>query len=233
MNGRTHTEFMSTIALIPARGGSKGIKRKNIKTFYSKPLIYWSIKIAQESEYIDRVIVSTEDKEIANVAKEFSAEVPFFRPKIFSKDDSPGIESVLHAIEMLPECKDILLMQPTSPIRKLEDIEGIFKLRAKYNSSSAVSITKNTKHSDLFFKLEINSKITPISGNFDIKPRQQYSDNYILNGSLYLSTTESILKNKSLITQDTLGYIMDPRYSVDIDTPFDWEIAEYIKSTLK
>ena len=124
-------------------------------------------------------------------------------------------------------------MQPTSPIRKLEDIEGIFKLRAKYNSSSAVSITKNTKHTDLFFKLEINSKITPISGNFNIKPRQQYSDNYILNGSLYLSTTESILKNKSLITQDTLGYIMDPRYSVDIDTPFDWEIAEYIKSTLK
>ena len=187
-------------------------------------------KIAQDSKYIDRVIVSTEDKEIAKLAKEFQL-VPFLRPKIYS-DDSPGIEPVLHAIRKLPECKDLLLMQPTSPIRKLEDIEGIFKLRAKYKSSSAVSITKNTKHSDLLFKMENNSRIIPMSSAFDIKPRQKYADNYILNGSLYLSTTESILKNKSLITQDTLGYVMDPKYSVDIDTPFDWEIAEYIKSTL-
>ena len=124
-------------------------------------------------------------------------------------------------------------MQPTSPIRKLEDIEGIFKLRAKYKSNSAVSITKNTKHSDLFFKMGSNSQIIPLSRNLQIKPRQKYEEDYVLNGSLYLSNAESILKNKSLITQDTLGYIMNPKYSVDIDTHFDWEIAEYIMSTLK
>ena len=224
---------MSTIALIPARGGSKGIKRKNLKIFCSKPLIYWSILIAQKSKYIDRVIVSTEDQEIAKVAKEFSAEVPFLRPELFSRDDSPGIEPVLHAIENLPECDDLLLLQPTSPIRKLEHIEGIFKLRSKNKSSSAVSVTKASKHIDLFFEMDSNSKIIPISKNYNIKPRQKYNVNYTLNGSMYLSSRSSILKNKSLITHDTLGYIMEQKYSVDIDTPFDWEIAEYINSTLQ
>ena len=109
---------MKSIALIPARGGSKGILRKNIKLFNSKPLIYWSIQAALKSDYIDRVIVSTEDKEIAEIAKSYSAEVPFLRPKELAKDDSPGIDPVFHALEMLPEVEDLILLQPTSPLRQ-------------------------------------------------------------------------------------------------------------------
>ena len=111
---------MSTIALIPARGGSKGIPRKNIKLFNSKPLIYWSIKAALESDFIDRVIVSTEDQEIAEIAKTYYAEVPFLRPKELSLDESLGIEPVLHALEELPEVHDLLLLQPTSPLKKIK-----------------------------------------------------------------------------------------------------------------
>ena len=224
---------MTTIALIPARGGSKGIKRKNLKIFYGKPLIYWSIEIAKKSKYIDRVIVSTEDHEIAKAAKEMSAEVPFLRPDIYARDDSPGIEPVLHALNNLPDCHDLLLLQPTSPIRKLEDIEGVFKLRKEYKTSSVVSVNKSLKNINLFFKLDKNLNIHPISNNYNILPRQAYEEIFTLNGSLYLSSRESILKNKSLITPETLGYIMKQKYSVDIDTPFDWEIAEYIMSTLR
>ena len=92
---------MKNIALIPARGGSKGIVRKNIKLFNSKPLIYWTIKTALESKYIDRVIVSTEDDEIADIARSFSAEVPFKRPNELAEDSSRGIDTVLHALNNL------------------------------------------------------------------------------------------------------------------------------------
>ena len=92
---------MTSLGLIPARGGSKGIPRKNIKLFNNKPLIYWSIKTALESAYIDKVVVSTDDEEIADIARSLSAEVPFFRPRELSEDNSLGIDTVLHALENL------------------------------------------------------------------------------------------------------------------------------------
>ena len=219
---------MSCIALIPARGGSKGIPRKNIKPFNSKPLIYWSIKIALESNKVDRVIVSTEDEEIADLARSFSAEVPFMRPKKYAMDSSSGLEPVMHALDKIPNIKDVLLLQPTSPLRRLEDIEGIFDQRSKFNSHSAVSITQSKKPYDLFFQLDNNMKLSSSLESFNIKPRQEYQGNFYLNGSLYLSTKESILKNKSLITPYTVGYIMPEKYSIDIDTSFDWIIAEFL-----
>ncbi len=221
---------MTTAALIPARGGSKGIKRKNIKNFCGKPLIYWSIRIALESELIDRVIVSTEDFEIAEIAKSFSAEIPFIRPSELSKDDVSGIAPVLHALENLPEIDDLILLQPTSPLRRLKDIEDIFQKRLKFQSDSAVSITKSTKNMDIFFQLSRENKLISLSNNVNIKPRQLYPDNYILNGSMYLSTRESIMNNRSLITDRTVGYKMPAEYSIDIDSYFDWEIAEYLMS---
>ena len=119
---------MSTIALIPARGGSKGIPRKNIKLFNSKPLIFWTIKAAIESKFVDRVIVSTDDEEIADISKSFSAEVPFLRPKELAQDHSSGIDPVIHAINNLQDVKDILLLQPTSPLRRTKDIDEILQI---------------------------------------------------------------------------------------------------------
>ena len=224
---------MTTIALIPARGGSKGVPRKNIKYFCGKPLIYWSIKLAQESKYIDRVIVSTEDIEIAEIAKDCMAEVPFLRPKQLSLDESLGIDPVIHALEQLPDASDLLLLQPTSPLRRLKDIDGIFKIRSKSNSESAVSICSSGKPLDLFYKINEDHRISSLTNNNNIKPRQFYTDNYILNGALYLSTRESILKHHSLINKDTVGYIMPVQFSIDIDTPLDWKIAEFLMSQLE
>lgn len=223
---------MSTVALIPARGGSKGIPRKNIKNFCSKPLIFWSIKIALESRFIDRVIVSTEDEEIANIAKSFSAEVPFLRPSELARDNTPGIDPVIHALNLIPEIDDLLLLQPTSPIRNQSDIEGIFRIRDEFNSDSSVSITLASKPHCLHHELNSKNKLIPISSS-KIKIRQDFANEYVLNGSMYLSTRESILQNKSLITAKTIGYKMSPYYSIDIDTYFDWEIAEFIMKKLK
>ncbi len=217
---------MTTIALIPARGGSKGIPRKNIKLFNSKPLIYWSIKAALNSRFIDRVIVSTEDKEIAEIASSYSAEVPFMRPANFSRDDSSGIDPVIHALEELPNVNNVLLMQPTSPLRKTEHIDQIFKLRSDFNSDSAVSVCLAKKN--IAFKINSKNKIIPENNNFKLLPRQKYNDLYNLNGALYLSTRESIMQNKSFFSPSTLGYIMPEDASIDIDTPLDWELAEYI-----
>ena len=221
---------MENIALIPARGGSKGILRKNIKLFNSKPLIYWTIKAALESEYIDRVIVSTEDEEIAEISRSFSAEVPFKRPSALAEDTTKGIETVLHALENLSNINNVLLLQPTSPLRKTLHIKEIFEIRSKYKSDSAVSITPARKNIDLYFNVDSKNRMKPYSEDLQFRPRQEYPKSYILNGALYLSTAKSILKNKSFISSSTIGYIMPEEYSIDIDNQLDWDIAEFLMS---
>lgn len=223
---------MSSIALIPARGGSKGIPRKNIKLFNSKPLIFWSIKAAIESDFVDRVIVSTDDEEIAEIAKSLSAEVPFLRPKELAQDNSSTIDTVIHALNNLQNVNDILLLQPTSPLRRTKDINKIFQLRTKKNKSSAVSISDSGKNIDLFFAMDSQNMIHPISNNFKLMPRQKYKRLYNVNGALYLSTRDSFIKNLSFFTSKTLGYIMPDKYSIDIDTQLDWDFAEFLMKKL-
>ena len=223
---------MKKIALIPARGGSKGIQRKNIKFFNNKPLIYWTIKTALESNYIDRVIVSTEDEEIADIARSFSAEVPFMRPSSLAEDYSASIDVVLHAIQNISDVSDVLLLQPTSPLRRKYDIDQIFEIRSKFESDSAVSISLSKEHIELYFKLDSGNKLNPLNSHLKLAPRQEYEKYYTLNGALYLSTLESLLGNKSFISPNTIGYVMPPEYSIDIDTKLDWEIAELFMSKL-
>ena len=167
---------MDRIALIPARGGSKGIVRKNIKLFNSKPLIYWSILTASRSNNVDRIIVSTDDEEIAAIAESFSRS-SLLRPKEFAKDDSPGIDPVLHALENISNVQDLILLQPTSPLRKEFHIDDIFKLRKKCNVESAVSISLSRKHIDLFFRMNSKLQIQPfliISKNYQGKNMKIY-----------------------------------------------------------
>ena len=133
------------IGLIPARGGSKGIKRKNIKEIFGKPLIAWTIRQAIETKSLDKVIVSTDDEEIANISVDFGAEVPFIRPKTISLDDSPGILNVLNLLEEIPETRKILYLQPTSPLREIEDIINIIELQNKHDAESCISISKAPK----------------------------------------------------------------------------------------
>ena len=145
---------MTLLALIPARGGSKGIKRKNIKLFCGKPLLEWTVQAALSSPSVDKVVVSTDDLEIADLAANLGAEVPFLRPSELAMDSSPGIAPVLHSLEVLPSITDIILLQPTSPFRTVDDIEGIIEFREKYHRDAAVSVCSSIKHPTWMFYMK-------------------------------------------------------------------------------
>jgi len=219
---------VTLLALIPARGGSKGIPRKNIRPFCGKPLLYWTIEAALAAACVDQVVVSTEDPEIAEVAKAAGAEVPFLRPSELAADATPGIAPVLHALEQLPQVSDVLLLQPTSPLRVSADINAIVATRDQAKSESAVSLTFSGKHPAWMYELNDLQILEPFLKLNDAHCRQQLSNAYVLNGALYLASRDFLLREEAFISPDTVGYVMPSERSVDIDTPLDWQWAEFL-----
>ena len=221
---------MTLLALIPARGGSKGIPRKNIRLFCGKPLLYWTIDAALASVCVDHVVVSTEDPEIAQLAKDGGAEVPFLRPPELATDVASGIAPVLHALDQFPNVTDVLLLQPTSPLRTSSDIEAIVALRQQAKSESAVSLTNNTKHPAWMYHLNDFQQLKSVMQVDADDCRQQLPTVYVLNGAMYLATRSMLVRSRSFIDQWTVGYLMPADRSVDIDTPYDWKWAEFLMS---
>lgn len=219
---------MTLLALIPARGGSKGIPLKNIRPLCGKPLLQWSIDAALEAACVDRVVVSTDDPEIADVAKAGGADVPFLRPAELATDAAPGIAPVLHALEQLPQFTDLLLLQPTSPLRTSADIEAIVALRRRAGRESAVSLTPSPKHPAWMYCLSQDQRLKPLLQLDESHCRQQLPLAYVLNGALYLASRAFLLKEQKFIREDTLGYVMPAERSVDIDTSLDWRWAEFL-----
>lgn len=219
---------MTLLALIPARGGSKGIPRKNIRPFCGKPLLQWSIDAALASACVDQVVVSTDDEEIAEVAKCGGADVPFLRPAEHASDTAPGIAPVLHALQELSDVDDLLLLQPTSPLRTSTDIEAIFDLRKKANSASAVSLTRTPKHPAWMYSINSNKNLKSLYQYDEAYCRQQLPSVYVLNGALYLATRTFLLSEKAFVTEKTVGYTMPPERSVDIDNLLEFEWAEFL-----
>jgi len=223
---------LSLLALIPARGGSKGIPRKNVKELCGKPLIAWSIEAALKSKNIDRLVVSTEDQEIAYIAQSYGADVPFLRPEELAQDDTPGMDPVIHALEQLPGFNWVLLLQPTSPLRTTEDIDGIINFCQYRMVQSAVSVCEPPKHPHWMFHISESGCLKP----FDVSPlitrRQELSRVYALNGALYLARTEWFNHTRNFISDETLGYVMPTERSVDVDNPLDWEWAKFLLQKL-
>ena len=218
---------MSILAIIPARGGSKGIPRKNIRPLAGKPLIGWTIDAAKQASCIDRLIVSTDDDEIASAALELGADVPFMRPTELAFDETPGIAPVLHAIEQLPEYDWVLLLQPTSPLRSADDIDGIWQFCQERSAPSAVSVCEVGKHPYWMYHLNTAQCLEPcFTGKLEVTRRQELPQAYALNGALYLAQTDWLIKNKNFIGDDTLGYVMPFERSADLDTPEDWRWIE-------
>ena len=219
---------MTLLALIPARGGSKGIPRKNIKLFCGKPLLQWSIDVALAAPSVDRVVVSTDDSEIAEIARAGGADVPFLRPPELSSDLASGIEPVLHALHQLPDVSDILLMQPTSPLRLVDDVEGIISLRKRMDCDSIVSVTPSAKHPAWMYAMSTDQLITPFFDQPDVSCRQQLPSAFLLNGALYMASRSLLEQKRSFLTGNTVGYVMPAVRSVDIDSLLDWQWAEFL-----
>jgi CMP-N-acetylneuraminic acid synthetase len=217
---------LNILALIPARGGSKGIPRKNIKTFCGKPLIAWTIEPILKSNVCCRVVVSTEDHEIASIAKSFGADVPFIRPLELALDSTPGIDPVLHAISNLENYDWLLLLQPTSPLRTVEDIIGIIEFANNSGGSSFVSVNESNVHPFSTYKIGEDNLMKPLFKDKPYSCRQDLPKVYAPNGALYLVKTSSLLRYQAFINELTAGYIMPKSRSIDIDEELDWDIAE-------
>lgn len=216
-----------TLAIIPARGGSKRIPFKNGKLFCKAPLLAWSIKAALESQNITRVVVSTDNKDLAKLALDYGAEVPFIRPEHLANDKTPGVDPVLHAISSLKYKDDFILLQPTSPLRDCDDIDGIINFASANNLKSTVSVCSVNFKPSWLYNITNGGELSPLL------PSQQAvcmdkNALYIPNGALYYSTVNHLLKYGSLISQETYSYIMENSSSIDIDTKSDWLIAEFL-----
>ena len=219
---------MTLLALIPARGGSKGFPRKNIHPFCGKPLLQWSIDAAIAADCVNKVVVSTDDYEIAKIARAGGAEVPFLRPAEMATDRAPGIAPVLHALEQLPEVDDVVLLQPTSPLRTSEDIQRIVAKRRRSGRESAVSLTLSHNHPAWMYGLSQEMRLEPLLKIEEANCRQQLPPAYVLNGALYLASRSFLQSEKKLVTEETLGYVMPQERSVDIDTQLDLQWAEFL-----
>ncbi|WP_319525428.1 acylneuraminate cytidylyltransferase family protein [uncultured Desulfosarcina sp.] len=215
------------LAVIPARGGSKGLPRKNILEIAGKPLIAWTIEAAQRSAMIDRLVLSSEDTEIINVARNWGCEVPFIRPQELSLDHTPGVYPVLHALEMLNENYDyVVLLQPTSPLRQAEDIDACIKLCKQTGAPSCVSVVQSDQNPYWMYSINSTHKLHPIIKNkTNYFRRQELPAIYSLNGAIYVAKPIWLNRTKSFITNETIGYVMPKERSVDIDSKIDFDLC--------
>ena len=216
----------TVLAIIPARGSSKGVLRKNIREVAGKPLIAWTIEEAKSSKYVDRVILSSEDEEIIQVAGRLGCEVPFVRPTELARDDTPGIAPVLHAIETLAENYDyIVLLQPTSPSRKAEDIDACIEFCLKRNAPACVSVTEPVHNPYWMFQVNRKGEMTPvIKSDSTFSRRQSIPTIYAVNGAVYVAKKDWLEKTKTFISDETVAYPMPKERSLDIDSEFDLRV---------
>ena len=220
-------------ALIPARGGSKRLPRKNVKLLHGKPLIAWSIEVAKASKYIDRVIVSTDDEEIKKISEQYEAEVPFLRPEHLSNDHASSFDVIKHTINSLQLDRSnelIVLLQPTSPLRLVSEIDTALEFFVQKNAKGVVSISE-TEHSPMW------SNTLPEDGCMSdfIRPEVQGKRSqdlptfFRLNGSIYIYETLSLLEqSKIFFNENVYGFQTSLETAVDIDTGLDFLIAETI-----
>ncbi|PHV38914.1 cytidylyltransferase domain-containing protein [Janthinobacterium sp. BJB304] len=219
---------MKTLALIPARGGSKGIPRKNINMIAGKPLIAWTIEAALASTLLDGVVVSTDNAEIAEVALRYGAQVPFLRPAELARDETPGVEPVLHALQQLPDYDAVLLLQPTSPLRSSADIDACVALAREREAVSVVSVSEPDAHPDWMYRMTATQQLEKLLASQSHTRRQDLPTVLTLNGALYFANADWLRSSRTLLAEETLAYVMPADRSVDIDTPLDWKFAELL-----
>lgn len=211
------------LALITARGGSKGLPRKNVLTAGGKPLIAWTIEAARESKIIDQIVLSSEDEEILQIGRQWGCEVPFRRPTNLASDTASSIDVVLHALEQLPEFEYIVLLQPTSPMRTSQDIDAAFLLMKANNAPSCVSVCEVEQSPYWMYHLtdegKLEALLTPKDG---ITRRQDLPPVYLLNGAIYIARVDWLRATKSFLGLETIAYQMPKERSLDIDDADDF-----------
>ncbi len=226
----------SFLGIIPARGGSKGLPRKNIRPLLGKPLIVWTIEKALKSKYLDEVIVSTDDEEIAEISKRHGAKIPFIRPKELAQDETPTYDVIEHAINFYRknlnrEFDYIVLLEPTSPLRKDEDIDSAIRKIIKNEKiyTSLVSVGKvHLEHPSLMKKIKGKYLIPYLKRKKQAKRRQELEDVYFPYGVVYISKTQTLLKYRTFYQEKTGFYLIERWQCYEIDDIYDFICVEAI-----
>ena len=226
------------IAIIPARGGSKSVPRKNIKLLAGDPLIAYSILEAKRSRYIERVMVSTEDQEIADIAQSYGAEVPFLRPEELADDHALDIDVFQHCLRWLAEHEDnrpeiVVHLRPTAPLRLAEHIDkAVELLMAHPEASCARTVCPAPQHPLKMWRMDegqlhsfIPETVYGIREPYN-SPRQSLPAAYVQNGSVDAIRSSVILEENSMSGNMIVGVVMDESESINIDSPIDFMIAE-------
>ncbi|KKU88097.1 MAG: hypothetical protein UY16_C0013G0007 [Candidatus Gottesmanbacteria bacterium GW2011_GWA2_47_9] len=230
---------MEVLAIIPARGGSKSIPRKNIKLFHGIPLIAWSIAAAKQSKLVTRVIVSTEDEQIAAVARKFGVETPFLRPAKFAKDNTTDLPVFIHALQWLDKHEGyrpdvVVQLRPTSPIRPTGLVDKAIKiLLAHPRADSVRGVVPAGQNPHKMWRL--TGEHSPMKNLLDVEgidepynaPRQLLPPIYWQTGHIDAIRPKTILTG-SMSGKNIYPLVIDPRFSVDLDTGFDWVCAEWL-----
>ena len=221
------------IAIIPARGGSKGLPGKNIKPINGKPLIAYAIEAALKAEKIDRIIVSTDDDNIAAIAKQYGAEIPFMRPKELASDTAMAVDNYIYTVNRLEtetgqQIRSFAVLQPTSPLRIAEDIDGAIALFEEKKADSVISYCKESHSVFWHKKIDENGKLINLFEN-TIANRQDLPVTYYPNGAVYVFSTE-LIRKRQYYSDKTYAYVMPRNRSVDIDFIEDFEYAEFLLS---
>ncbi len=223
---------IKVLAVIPARGGSKGLPRKNIANLAGKPLIAWTIEASLNSKYITKTIVSSEDEEILSVSKKYGAEV-IQRPEYLASDNATSESVVKHVVDFLQsdaeEFDVIALLQPTSPLRGYSDIDKAFD-KLLFEGATALISVFEPEHSPLkSFKIEESGYLKGIVNNeYPFTSRQLLPKTYQSNGAIYIINLECFLDSMTFFTEKTIPYFMPIKESIDIDTKRDLENIEKI-----
>lgn len=214
---------MEIVGLVTARGGSKRLPRKNVLPIGGKPMIAWTIEAARQSTGLRRVIVSTDDEEIARVSRRYGADVPFIRPIELALDDSDHVAVVEHALDWLEEHEGVepayvLLLQPTSPLRTAEDIDACISIARQSDPPAVVSMSTMSSHA---YRLGEGGLLERALDGGDSRPQLVAP-----NGAVYCNRVDSLRVERTFIPAGALGYVMPRERSLDIDTDWDFELAE-------
>jgi len=226
------------IGLIPARSGSKGIHRKNIQFLAGKPLIAWTISAALDSGTCDRIVVSTDDPETASIARDFGAETPFMRPAPISTDTAQSFSVAEHAVNFMNDAcaspfTHILFLQPTSPLRNAGDIQNAVQIGEK-TKMPVVSVSEPAVHPFLCRVIRNDGTLgNLIPESVKYSRRQDYPPVYALNGAIYFLPLDILKTERTLVPEKAVPYHMPPERSLDIDTSWDFFLAEQLLGRAK
>lgn len=215
------------LAVIPARGGSKGVPRKNLRLVGGKPLVAWTIEQARAVPGLDRIVVSSEDAATLDVARAWGADTPFVRPAELAADTTPGIDPILHAVEAMPGYDYVVLLQPTSPLRRPEDIESCVRHTLTCGAPACLSVTVADQSPHWMFWMDTSGRLTPLlDGGPPPARRQDLPPVYVINGAIYVAAIPWLIQHRTFVSAETIGFEMPLERSLDLDTEEDFDLLQ-------